>query len=227
MTGATDEPAPSRPPFELSMWRGSAALFHARPLEDPVRPEVWAFDVDTPAVVLGSRQHDGEVDVAACSAEGIDVVHRRSGGGAVLLAPGDIVWIDVILPAGDPRWVADVGAAMVWMGEAWSAALARLGVTGLDVHRGRMVEAPWSDRVCFAGTGPGEVLADGRKLVGLSQRRTRAGARFQGAVHVRWDPDTLVRLLAPPRPPADQLPDVATVPADVAAELPAALTAAL
>ena len=56
----------------------------------------------------------------------------------------------------------------------------------------------WSSRVCFAGIGPGEVVGaatDGRKLVGLSQRRTRRGARLQSAVHLRFDPAATTDLL--------------------------------
>ena len=37
--------------------------------------------------------------------------------------------------------------------------------------------------------GSGEVLVDDAKLVGLSQRRTRDGARFQCVLHRRWQPD--------------------------------------
>ena len=43
--------------------------------------------------------------------------------------------------------------------------------------------------VCFAGVGTGEVSVGDRKLVGLSQRRTRTGARFQCLVHLAWEPD--------------------------------------
>jgi hypothetical protein len=49
--------------------------------------------------------------------------------------------------------------------------------------------------VCFGALGPGEVLIDGRKAVGVSQRRTRAGARFQCIVYDRWNPDDVLDLL--------------------------------
>ncbi|MEO7428911.1 MAG: hypothetical protein ABIY48_05965, partial [Acidimicrobiales bacterium] len=66
------------------------------------------------------------------------------------------------------------------------------------VHDGPLVRARWSDLVCFAGLGPGELTdAAGRKVLGISQRRTRAGARFQCAALGRWDPSRLVSLLAP------------------------------
>ena len=48
---------------------------------------------------------------------------------------------------------------------------------------------PWSALVCFAGIGPGEVLdGDGRKWVGISQRRTRDWIRLQTMAHRRWSP---------------------------------------
>jgi len=41
------------------------------------------------------------------------------------------------------------------------------------------------------------VFAGNRKLIGVSQRRTRDWIRIQTAVHRRWDPELLVAVLAP------------------------------
>jgi lipoate-protein ligase A len=175
---------------------GAASVFHARPLPDPVGPAVWVLTVDRPALVLGSAEPEGHADVDALAAAGVELVRRRSGGGAVLLRPGESTWVDLLLPARHPLWVDDVGRATHWVGEAWAAALRALGLDA-HAHTGSMVHRPWSDRVCFAGLGPGEVLdGRGRKLVGLSQRRTRAGARFQTALHHRWDPGGTAAALA-------------------------------
>ena len=185
---------------------GSAAELHARPFPDPVVRTVWALTVDRPALVLGSTQPDGVVDETAAGSAGVEVVRRRSGGGAVLLEPGGATWIDVVVPATDPRWEADVGRSFRWLGEVWRAALADLGVDGV-VHRGPLVRTRWSSLLCFAGLGAGEVTvrasavpggAQGAKVVGLAQRRTRAGARFQSAVVHRWSPATVAGLLALP-----------------------------
>ncbi|HEX4903649.1 MAG TPA: hypothetical protein VFV42_12605, partial [Acidimicrobiales bacterium] len=62
----------------------------------------------------------------------------------------------------------------------------------------RLACGPLGGTVCFAGRGPGEVLLGEAKVVGISQRRTRAGARFQCAVPVRWDPAPLAAVLAGP-----------------------------
>lgn len=175
---------------------GSAAAFHGRDLPDPVRRAVWWFEVAGPAVALGSTQRLDVVDAEAAAAAGVEVVRRRSGGGAVWLAPREVTWVDVLVPADDPRWQDDVGRAAHWLGAAWVEALAALGVAGAEVHTGGLVRTGWSDLVCFAGLGPGEVTLDGRKVVGLAQRRTRAGARFQCAVLHRWDPGPLLAVLA-------------------------------
>ena len=159
-----------------------------------------------PAVVLGSTQAAEVVDVERAAAAGVAVVRRRSGGGAVLVRPGELVWADVFVPAGDPLWLADVGRATHWLGRTWTDALAALGVRA-SWHDGPLVSTPWSGLVCFAGLGPGEVQlatgtagatggAAGGKVVGVSQRRTRAGALFQCAALLRWRPDDLLYLLS-------------------------------
>ncbi|MBV9412055.1 MAG: hypothetical protein JO148_10700 [Acidimicrobiia bacterium] len=146
------------------------------------------MDVTEPALVLGSTQPPVEE-------RSVPVVRRRTGGGAVLVRPGEQLWVDVLLPADDPLWETDVSRSFHWLGQAWVDALASLGVES-SWHQGPMVCTPWCRQVCFAGIGSGEVTVDGRKVVGLAQRRTRAGALFQCAALLRWDPAAMVDLLA-------------------------------
>ena len=170
---------------------------HARDLDVDVERVVTAIDVTSSAIVLGSAQPESDVDVDAAARLGVEIVRRRSGGGAVLLDPADPVWIDVEIGRGDPLWDDDVSRSMVWLGAVWVEALARLGLGGAVVHEGAMHGSPLARVVCFAGLAPGEVTVDGAKVVGISQRRTRAGARFQCAVPRRWSADRLIELLAP------------------------------
>jgi lipoate-protein ligase A len=215
--------------YAVETFTGGAAEFHGRDIGSDPAPAVWVFAVTAPALVLGSKQRDGGIaSEEACAAAGVEVVRRRSGGGAVLLEPGGSAWFDVVVPVAQLHAGGvgdDVTASMTWLGWHVATALADLGVPA-DVHRGAMSCTTWCPLICFAGVGPGEVLTDGAKLVGISQRRSRAGARFQCAVHTRWSPSALVPLLTTPVP-VDELPPVATLSADVAAALPAAVAAAL
>lgn len=175
--------------------RGPAGELHALEVPDDGTPRIWVLEATGPAVVLGSTQRDDVVDAAAADAAGVAVVRRRSGGGAVWVAPGDPHWVDVIVPRGHALWTDDVGRAFLPIGEAWRQALASVGIHGTHLHDDRLACGPLGGTVCFAGRGPGEVLIDDAKVVGLCQRRTRAGARFQCAVPVRWDPAPLSELL--------------------------------
>lgn len=211
-----------------------AGELHLRSPEVVDGPAVWWCEVDRPAVVLGSRQDPALLDAQRCAARGIEIVRRRSGGGLVLLVPDEFVWVDLLVPPGavidgvDPD---DPRSLMVAAGRWWRTALVHLGDDpGLAVHDGGMVVTPWSDLICFAGLGPGEVVDEGAKLVGLSQRRGRWGARIQGALHRRVDLERTASLLAGVRPDAP-LPVVASRPgldvAAVVASLAASFAAAL
>lgn len=185
---------------------GDTAAFHAR---TTFEGRVALFhEVDRPTLVLGSSQRPDEVDARVASALGVDVVGRRSGGGAVLVLPGECVWLDVVIPADDPLWSDDVGRAMTWVGELWRVALAGSGIASV-VHHGRLQPGRWGHSVCFASVGSGEVMAGSAKVVGISQRRTRQWARFQTMCHLRWRPELVAALTAPPRPTAAELSGVA------------------
>lgn len=179
----------------LETLAGSATELHGRPLGPGVRRRIVVLEPSRPALVLGSTQPETDADVLALEAFDVELVRRHSGGGAVLLVPDQTLWIDVEIPRGDPLWDDDVGRASHWLGRSWVVALAELGVRA-EMHSGGVLETPWSRKVCFGGVGPGEVLVEGHKLVGISQRRTRGGARFQCVVHRRWDPVPILGLLA-------------------------------
>ena len=184
------------PGWAVSRVAGAAVDLHARGPALPGRREVTLCRPEGRALVLGSTQPERVVDAARMAEAGVALVRRRTGGGVVLLEPGALVWIEVDVPAGDPLWDDDVARAFSWLGQVWAPAAADLGVSDPRAHAGQTEEGRWGRLVCFAGLGPGEVTAGGRKVVGLAQRRTRAAARFQCALLLRWDPAPLVGLLA-------------------------------
>ncbi len=185
---------------------GRSGEFHHRDWPLDSEPRVWWFQPARPALVLGSTQKVELVDTDACARREIEIVQRRSGGGVVLLQPGNTVWIDVLLPAHHPQWRVDIGESALWIGKVGATALGELGCGPLWVHSGAMERTEWSSLVCFAGRGAGEVFdSHGSKVVGISQRRTRHWARFQCVVSLTWDPETLVSVLRPPRPTIEEI----------------------
>ena len=203
--------APRRPaPWRVERRRGPAADLHAAAVPDAPGRAAWILEADAPALVLGSTQSAELVDEARATRRGVHVARRRSGGGVVFVDPGTTAWVDVIVPAGDPLWDADVGRAALWVGRCWQDALAALGVAPTVVHDGALACGPLGRLVCFGTVGAGEVTdPDRRKLVGISQRRTRHAARFQCAAYTVWDPDPLAELLRLDRDGARSLDDAA------------------
>ncbi len=202
---------------------GPAGALHASSAElldvERVERRARILVADAPAVVLGSHEPEDWFDPAALRAAGLDLARRRSGGGAVLVGAGRTLWVDFVVPAGDPLWDDDVSRASWWVGGLWRDAFAAAGLDeagALAVWQGPMRRTRWSPVICFAGVGPGEIEMDGAKLVGVSQRRTRRGALFQSAVLLEWDPGLWLSLLSPagraaaglaPGRAPDQVPD--------------------
>jgi lipoate-protein ligase A len=187
------------------------------PEPDPrVRRVALCRVVGARAVVLGSTQRVDVVDLERAARSGVDVVHRSSGGGAVTVGPGAQVWIDAWVPRDDPLWDDDVIGSSLWLGETWVRALEGLGADRLAVHEGRATRTEWSDVVCFAGLGPGEVTTATAKVVGVAQRRARHGARVHSMAALVWEPASLLALLSLGPDRAQVVRDHQTVLDDVA-----------
>lgn len=192
-------PADSSESWRIVERTGSVRSLHAIPIPSVPRREIWIMRPDAGAVVVGSGQPAAAVDAGAARRHHLPVLRRRSGGGVVLVSRADLLWIDVLVPRDDPLWDPDIGRAFGWLGRAWQGALARCELSA-EVHAGPHEAGRWGSLVCFAGRGPGEVFVEGRKVVGLSQRRTRTCARFQTGLLRRWEPGELAALLAVPEP---------------------------
>lgn len=183
-------------PWRVEHRRGTAQALHDLAVSEPLDGRtVIVQEAVAPALVLGSAQDDRMVDRLRLETAGIELARRRSGGGAVLLRPGDHVWVDLLIGSDDPLWELDVERAAWWVGEAWTAALGLGERTGVEIHRHGLSDRGAGRIACFAAVGPGEVTVDGRKALGISQRRTRLGARFQCIAYRDWQPLLLASLM--------------------------------
>jgi lipoate-protein ligase A len=155
---------------------------------------VFVRRVTRPILVLGSTQPAGIADGSALLASGIELVRRRSGGGAVLVEPDRSLWLDTWVPRGDRLWHDDVSRSRSWVGEWWAAAI---DAPGLRVHSGPPVSSRWSELICFAGVDAGEVVDAERKAVGVAQWRSREGALTHSFAYIDPAWQRLSELLLP------------------------------
>jgi lipoate-protein ligase A len=175
-------------------WTGTAADFHA--MELPAERALWWCQVQDPTVILGSTQTVDDVDQNIAVESGLLVSRRRSGGGAVFVHPTDSVWVDITISRNDPLWKDDVAQSMLWLGDLFVAALSSW--VQAQVYRDSFSTGVDGRVVCFASSSPGEVFVGTNKLVGISQRRSRDGARFQCVLYRQWQPAEWSHVLASP-----------------------------
>ena len=184
--------------FELVMRHGPCAEL-AGTLPECDRPSVVVCHPDDRAIVLGSMQQFGDCQVARARSEGFETVRRMSGGGGLVIEPDEVLWIDLFVPVDDPGYLRDIRKGAYVVGEMWIEALCAIGCDPslLEVHRAAMTMTPSAQMSCFAGLGPGEVTLDGKKVMGLSQRRIRSGAWYFTLVQLGSNAARDARLLAP------------------------------
>jgi lipoate-protein ligase A len=136
---------------------------------------VWTYR--TSAVVLGCSQralHDGVQQRIGGRAT---LLQRESGGGAVLTGPW-LVSASVVLPP-DHDWVrGGLVESYRRIAELHVAALQAMGVPARALPPHEVARANEAGAVprwaCFGSLSPWELVnAEGRKLVGLAQRRRR------------------------------------------------------
>ena len=152
--------------------------------------QIIIHEIDKPTMVFGTAQRNNHLEEEIKC----DYVYRKSGGGAVFLEPGQVLWVDFVIPRGDLLWCDDIRYSSVWLGELWVSALRGGGLSGV-VYDGEIRKNELSPFVCFAGLTTGEVTLFGKKIIGISQRRTREGAWFQCAALFSWPVKAIVDLL--------------------------------
>lgn len=146
------------------------------------------------AVVMGSAQKPSQFDQVTLRADGIQLAERRTGGGAVYIDPASMIWVDLWIPSSMELSKLAPRRLFSLVGQWWQRALAN---TGLPIQMSPEPGAPneLSRLACWAGAGWGELWLGDFKVLGLSQRRTRMGARVQTMVALDDSPIEVVRYL--------------------------------
>ncbi len=104
-----------------------------------------------------------------------EIVRRWTGGGIVL--HGNDLTYSVVLPQRTPAQLHSSQRVYADIHEAIRDSLGQKTNVALAV-----ADAPKISQACFANAVTADVLADGRKIAGAAQRRTRAGLLHQGSI---------------------------------------------
>jgi lipoate-protein ligase A len=146
-------------------------------------PTVRIYGWNPPCISLGhSQRAEAELDLAAVTARGYDVVKRPTGGRAVLHI--DELTYSVIAPFDAAPWCSTQALSYRTISQALARALDKDGV-GVALDRGYPVEKPQHLRAmtpCFSSTARSEVVWGDRKVVGSAQRRFRSAFLQHGSI---------------------------------------------
>jgi lipoyl(octanoyl) transferase len=155
-------------------------------------PTVRFYSWSPPALSLGYAQSiEREIDLRRCTALGIDVVRRPTGGRAVL--HDHEVTYSLVISANDPRVTVGILAAYLTISQALIRGLSYLGITAelLPLRQSARLPSDQVSPVCFATPSSYEVAVGGRKIIGSAQRRAHDVIMQHGSIPLSWNVERL------------------------------------
>ena len=145
------------------------------------RPLVRFYSWEKPAITFGYFQK-----FPVNLANGHEVVRRPTGGGVVYHV-ADTTYTVVVPPAHAFSLMATMDAYCLL-----HKAVAASVETQTELHAAE-VHSPRGQYECFQQPVRGDVVADGRKLAGGAQRRTKSGMLHQGSIDAKIPIEQLKR----------------------------------
>jgi lipoyl(octanoyl) transferase len=158
--------------------------------EGRVPPTLRFYQWAPPCLSLGKRQPLDGVDLAACQADGVDVVRRPTGGFAILHT--DELTYSIATSPDDPRAEGAILDAYRSLSHGLLAGLHRLGVPARmnPVHPGASASA-----ACFESPSAYEIVVGERKLIGSAQTRPHGRVLQHGSLPLYGDIGRVARYL--------------------------------
>lgn len=150
-------------------------------------PSLRFYRFRLPTLSLGRHQPPGAADHAWCGRQGIDLVRRPTGGGAVLHETDDLTYA-LAAPLGPDGVGPGVREVSRSVARALARGLRELGVE-VELAEGGRLPGPAETVACYARPSRDELLWHGRKLVGSAQVRRRRAFLQHGSVPLRLDPE--------------------------------------
>ena len=168
----------------LNMGKNSAAMNMA--IDEAIlaaqkvqpNPTLRFYGWTQPAFSFGYFQNiAAEVDVAACQADGIELIKRMTGGGTVV--HGWELTYTLILPRGTGE--LSVSEAYQRIGHSLVKAFQKLGIPA-QCYAACTDTAPSEQNICLTNPAEHDVMSNNKKLAGVSVRRNQNGIMFQGYI---------------------------------------------
>jgi len=175
----------------------SALLEEVEQSPDP-KTFVRLYRWRTPTVSLGRNQaRESAVDEAYCSEQRMDVVHRPTGGRAVLHDDE----LTYAVASNDTTYFGNtIYANYKSVSEALCEGFRRLGVPAVLAPETRhgAPHPQGGDLPCFMSSSRYELTVGGRKIVGSAQRRLRRSFLQHGSMPISCDREKLARVTRMP-----------------------------
>ncbi|MCB9138171.1 MAG: lipoate--protein ligase family protein [Caldilineaceae bacterium] len=203
----TEGDALTRERFEPAVWRiivddaprsGAANMALDQALAEAAAageslPTLRFYRWQPPAVSLGRHQPLADLNQAAITAAGYEIVRRPTGGRAILHT--DELTYSVAAPADEPRVRGGVMDAYLRLSNALVAGLRNAGARDVAKAPGSARTGKDVSAACFEVPSAYEITSRGRKLMGSAQSR-RAGYVLQhGSLPLTGDITRLIDVL--------------------------------
>jgi lipoate-protein ligase A len=156
-------------------------------------PVLRLYGWNPPAISLGRYQGIECLDRDACLGDGVTVVRRITGGGAIF--HDHELTYSVLWPAGNPDTHESNAGSFKKINAFIMETYRSLGINPVYAKDAGRESPPGRLDFCFSGNEDYDILIEGRKIGGNAQRRVR-GALLQHAVPVVCDVAIAANLLS-------------------------------
>jgi lipoate-protein ligase A len=169
-----------------------AALLHDIESSTFPRTILRFYTWSSPTISLGRNQNiDKALDVDYCRVNGIDIVHRPTGGRAVL---HDDELTYAVISNDTDRFGDTIYGNYKRVSEALCLGYQRLGVPAvLAADTRKVLPGNDADPPCFLSPSRYELMVAGRKIVGSAQRRVRCSFLQHGSMPITCNREWLAR----------------------------------
>ncbi|MCX5642356.1 MAG: lipoate--protein ligase family protein [Candidatus Omnitrophica bacterium] len=173
-----------------------------------IPPTLRFYRWNPPAVSFGSGQKpEEEANFDFCRQNGIDIVRRPSGGGAILHE--DEITYSFTGQISDHPAFQDLLSSYYIIVEGLMAGLKKIGVNA-EVRGGKS-SGPERFIPCFALSSRHDLVVNDKKIIGSAQRRKKNAFMQHGSIPISYNPQLVTGVFPNPQDFFDKATSIAEV----------------